>query len=49
LRRYKKDAARAYDAEIRRRGWTHLKNLNYPDPADDGTLPDPLLLAGGGE
>ena len=32
------DAARAYDAEIRRRGWTHLKRLNFPDPADAGAL-----------
>jgi len=35
----KKEAARAYDAEVRRRGWTHLKPLNFPDPADDGALP----------
>ena len=31
----KEEAARAYDAEVRRRGWTHLKRLNFPDPADD--------------
>jgi hypothetical protein len=29
----KEEAARAYDAEVRRRGWTHLKQLNFPDPA----------------
>ena len=32
----KEEAAQAYDAEIRRRGWTHIKRLNFPDPADDG-------------
>ena len=35
----KKEAARAYDAEVRRRGWTLIKLLNFPDPADDGALP----------
>ena len=35
----KKDAARAYDAEIRRRGWTLGKRLNYLDPADGDALP----------
>jgi len=39
----KKEAARAYDAEVRRRGWTHLKRLNFPDPADDAALPPPPL------
>jgi len=34
----KKEAARAYDAEVQRRGWTHLERLNLPDPADDATL-----------
>ena len=35
----KEEAARAYDAEVRRRGWAHLKRLNFQDPADDGALP----------
>jgi hypothetical protein len=35
----KEEAARAYDAEVRRRGWTHLKRLNFPDPADDAGVP----------
>ena len=35
----KEEAARAYDAELRRRGWTHIKPLNFPDPADGGALP----------
>jgi hypothetical protein len=35
----KVEAARAYDAEVRRRGWTHLKRLNFPDPADNATQP----------
>ena len=26
------DAARAYDAEVRRRGWAHAKPLNFPQP-----------------
>ena len=39
LRRYtKEEAARAYDAEVRQRGWMHLKRLNFPDPADDAPL-----------
>ena len=25
----KEEAARAYDAEVRRRGWTHIKRLNF--------------------
>jgi hypothetical protein len=41
----KEEAARAYDAEVRRRGWTHLKRLNFPDLADDATLP-PSFAAG---
>jgi len=41
----KKEAARAYDAEVRRRGWAHLKRLNFPQPADDAALPP---SAGGG-
>jgi len=28
------DAARAYDAEVRRRGWTHVKPLNFPQPEE---------------
>ena len=35
----KEDAARAYDAEVRRRGWTLIKRINFPDPADDAPLP----------
>ena len=47
LRRYtKEEAARAYDAEIRRRGWTHLKRLNFPEPADDAALPPSSSAAG---
>jgi hypothetical protein len=34
----RKEAARAYDAEIHRRGWTHVKRLNFPDPAGDAAL-----------
>ena len=41
----KEEAARAYDAEVWRRGWTHLKRLNFPDLADDATLP-PSFAAG---
>jgi hypothetical protein len=35
----KQDAARAYDAEVRRRAWTHIKRLNFPTPVDNATLP----------
>ena len=35
----KDEAARAYDAEIRRRGWTLIKPLNFPDPVGDAALP----------
>jgi hypothetical protein len=42
----KEEAARAYDAEIRRRGWTHNKRLNFPDPADDTALPPSSAAAG---
>jgi len=42
----KQEAARAYDAEVRRRGWTHLKRLNFPDPADDAQLPPSCAAAG---
>ena len=35
----KKEAAQAYDVEIRRRGWVHIKPLNFPDRADDTALP----------
>jgi len=42
----KEEAARAFDAEVRRRGWTHLKRLNFPDPADDGALPPSSAAAG---
>ena len=41
----KEEAARAYDAEVRRRGWTHLKRLKFPVPADDAALP-PSSAAG---
>ncbi len=44
----KEDAARAYDAEIRRRGWTHLKRLNFPGPADSGALPPSSAVAAAG-
>jgi len=41
----KQDAARAYDAEVRRRKWTHLKRLNFPDPAiDDARQPPSYML-----
>ena len=43
----KEEAARAYDAEVRRRGWTHLKRLNFPDPADDAALLPSSAAAGG--
>ena len=42
----KEEAARAYDAEVRRRGWTHLKPLNFPDPAVVGALPPSSAAAG---
>ena len=45
----KEEAARAYDAEVRRRGWTHLKRLNFPDPADDGAQPPAAAEAHGPE
>ena len=36
------EAARAYDAEVRRRGWALTKRLNFPDPpADVAALPAP--------
>jgi hypothetical protein len=41
----KEEAARAYDAEVRRRGWTHLKRLNFTDPADDAALPPSSVAA----
>jgi hypothetical protein len=41
----KQEAARAYDAEARRRGWTHLKRLNFPDPADNAQLPPSAAAA----
>jgi hypothetical protein len=28
------DAARAYDAEVRRRGWVHARPLNFPKPEE---------------
>ena len=28
------DAARAYDAEVRRRGWVQVKQLNFPQPEE---------------
>ena len=28
------DAARAYDAEVRRRGWAHVRPLNFPQPEE---------------
>ena len=35
----KEQAARAHDAEIRRRGWIHIKRLNFPDPVGDALSP----------
>ena len=35
------DAARAYDAEVRRRGWAHKKPLNFPQPEELATYPRP--------
>jgi hypothetical protein len=43
----KEEAARAYDAEIRRRGWTLIKRLNFPDPAGDAALPPSSAAAAG--
>jgi hypothetical protein len=34
----KGEAARAYDAEVRRRGWTLIKRINFPDAADNAPL-----------
>jgi len=42
----KEGAARAYDAEVRRRGWTHIKQLNFLDPAGDAPLPPSSAAAG---
>jgi hypothetical protein len=42
----KQEAGRAYDAEVRRRGWTHIKRLNFLDPADDAALPPSSAAAG---
>jgi len=42
----KEEAAQAYDTEVRRRGWTHLKRVNFPDPADDAALPPSSAPAG---
>ena len=42
----KQEAARAYDAEVRRRGWVHLKRLNFPDPADDAPMLPSSAAAG---
>jgi len=44
----KQEAARAYNVEVRRRGWTHIKRLNFPDPADSGAQP-PSAAVGAGE
>ena len=33
------DAARAYDAEVRRRGWAHMKPLNFPQPDELAAYP----------
>jgi hypothetical protein len=41
----KEEAARAYDAEVCRRGWTHRKRLNFPNPTNDAALP-PSAAAG---
>jgi len=42
----KQEAARAYDAEVRRRGWTLIKRLNFPDPTDSAALPPSLAAVG---
>jgi len=42
----KEEAARAYDAEVRRRGWTHIKRLNFSDPAEDAALPPSTAAVG---
>ena len=42
----KEEAARAYDAEVRRRGWAHLKRLNFPEPEADATLPPSSAAVG---
>jgi len=41
----KQEAARAYDAEVRRRGWMHIKRLNFPNPADGAALPPSSVAA----
>ena len=28
------DAGRGYDAEVRRRGWAHVRPLNFPQPEE---------------
>jgi hypothetical protein len=33
------DAARAYDAEVRRRGWAHVRALNFPQPEEQAAYP----------
>jgi len=42
----KEEAAKAYDAEVRRGGWTHVKRLNFPNPSDDAALPPSSTAAG---
>ena len=42
----KEEAARAYDAGMRRRGWTLVKRLNFPTPADDAAVPPSSAAAG---
>ena len=42
----KEEAARAYDAEVRRRGWTQNKRLNCPVPEGDGSQPASSAAAG---
>jgi len=32
-------SARPYDAEVRRRGWAHVKPLNFPQPGELAEYP----------
>ena len=40
------EAARAYDADVRRRRWVHIKRLSFPDVSDDAALPPSSAAAG---
>jgi len=39
------DAARAYDAEVRRRGWANARPLNFPQPEEQGNTRMPRNVA----